>query len=337
MLDRRSPRHPLMRGQPIGRQFETILLDGYTPPEWLRKHVARSARYKTAHGTYAHPLWDHLITRSPSFPERDAWVDRQLKHHGVVKLESGDEQLAIDLGLIVDERDRYQDSASPLDLQASRFMSLDGLLLLLLLYREAQDVGHRCRAARLKAVLYTLGTVWASHYRYQSEAADTWRFLLETRIVEWAPRFHPAQADIARAEAELLQELGHLSQSAKTKPYKPPGELKKGRGERRWRRRVMMRACCVHYDDALRNPNFDYRNTTPLYEWITAHRSKIARHRAHAIDVLMEWEGGTTGQLEPLLMPADLYAQRRRPAISEADRVVFGEQSIFDIIPVQSE
>lgn len=335
VLDRHTPRHRLMRGQSQGRRFETVLLDGYTPPHWLREHVAGQRGFKTTQRAYAHPLWDHLADREPCFPERPAWLAQQLKLHRILRIEPWDEEHAIELGLIPDERDG--DSRSTLDLHFSRFMSLDGLLLLLLLYREAQDVGHRRQAAMFRSALYALGFEWPKHYRYNSEAFDTWRFLLETRMVDWAPRFHPGQAAIMRAEEELLEEHDRLAKLAKTKPHTPPGQLKKGRSERRWRRKVLMRACCVHYDCVLSDPNFDYRDADPLYEWLVAHRACIAQHRARAIEVLMESEDTAPSRLDPLVMPAALYAQRCRPPISESEWIVFGNESIFDVIPVVSE
>lgn len=337
MLDRHSPRHPLMRDVPPARRFETILLDGYTPAPWLREHVARAWGYKATQNAYAHPLWEHLKERSPNFPERDTWLAKQLKSHGILWTEPGDEENAIELGLIPDEREWPSDRTPALDLQPSRFMSLDGLLLLLLLYREAQDAGHRLQAEKFRSALYSLGFEWARHYRYEGETLDTWRFLLESRMVEWMPRFHPGRAAIERAEEELLCEHDRLARLSKTKPRTPPGLLKKGRGERRWRRKLLMHACCLHYDGVLSNPNFEYRDATSMYEWLTAHRTKIAQHRSHAIDVLMEFECAPEPKLDPLVMPAALYAQRRRPPMSESEWVVFGDTSIFDVIPVVSD
>ncbi|AOA72445.1 hypothetical protein [Stenotrophomonas rhizophila] len=336
VLDRHTPRHRLMRGQSQGRRFETVLLDGYTPPRWLREHVAGQRGFKATQRAYMHPVWDHLAYRAPCFPERDSWLTQQLKLHRILRIEPGDELHAIELGLIPDERE--WDSKSTLDLHFSRFMSLDGLLLLLLLYREAQDVGHRSQAAMFRSLLYALGSEWPRHYRYHNEASDTWRFLLETRIVDWAPRFQPSQAAITRAEEELLQEHDRLAKLAKTKPHTPPGQLKKGRSERRWRRKVLIRACCVHYDGFSSYRNVDYRDADPLYEWLAAHREHIAQHRSRAIEVLiMDPEDAATSRLDPLVMPAALYAQRCRPPISESEWIVFGNKSIFDVIPVVSE
>lgn len=327
-----------MRHVAPARRFETILLDGYNPATWLREHVAVSKGYKVTQSAYEHPLWSHLKERSPPFPERDAWSAKQLMLRGIVRIEPGDEEHGIELGLIADERDSALDRAPELDLRSSRFMSLDGILLLLLLYRDAQDMGHRNQAATLRSALYSLGFAWAQHHEYSGETLDTWRFLLESRMVEWMPRFHPSQAAIRRAEEELQCELSHLAGTTKTKPRTPPRQLKGGRGERRWRRRVIMRACCLHYDGVLSSPNFEYRDVTPLYEWLTVHRTQIARHRSHAIDVLMlDAQEVATPSPDPLVMPAALYSMRRRPAMSESEWIVFGNQSIFDVIPVESE
>lgn len=149
VLDRHSPRHPLMRGQSPGRRFETVLLDGYTPPRELREHVARQHGYAATLSAYKHSIWDHLAVRTPHFPERTAWLTRQLTRFQILRVEPTDDTHGIELGLVPDERDQDL-SPPPLELQVKRFLSLDGLLLLLLLYREAQDVGHRRQAAQLR-------------------------------------------------------------------------------------------------------------------------------------------------------------------------------------------
>lgn len=66
-------------------------------------------------------------------------------------------------------------------------------------------------------------------------------------------------------------------------------------------------------------------------------QAHIAQHRSRAIDVLMGCEDKATPRLEPLVMPAALYAQRRPPPISESKWIVFGDKSIFDVIPVVSK
>ena len=334
MLDRHSPRHPLMRGQSPGRRFETVLLDGYTPPRELREHVARQHGYAATLSAYKHSIWDHLAVRTPHFPERTAWLTRQLTRFQILRVEPTDDTHGIELGLVPDERDQDL-SPPPLELQVKRFLSLDGLLLLLLLYREAQDVGHRRQAAQLREALHRLGHEWAIHYRYQGEVKDTWRFLLETRIVDWAPGFKPAADAMQRAEQQLLREYDFLARYAPTKPRTPPAQLK-GRGERRWRRRVLMRACSLHYEGVLGLAQFEYRDATETYAWLTAHREQIHRHRTRAMELLIgldELEVGAA--LDPLVMPTSLYDERRRPPVVDAEEHVFGGQNLFDLIPVR--
>ncbi|WP_162111108.1 hypothetical protein [Pseudoxanthomonas mexicana] len=336
-LDRPSPRHALMRGARPGKCFEPVLLDGYRPAKWLRTHVASKQRYKAAQTAYAHPLWDHLKERSPCFPDGAAWLEAQLTRHGMLQVEPDDDAHAIELGLVAGEQALTADTTSRLDLQVQRFLSLDGLLLLLLLFREAQDLGHRQQAARFRAVLHAVGMEWARLHRYQWEVRDTWRYLLETRFVDWAPRFQPSEAVMTRAEQELVRHHDFIANFSSAKPRTPPGQGK-GRIERRWRRQVLMRACRLHFEGVCDLPGFEYRDASSTFEWLTAQRDNIRQHSARATKLLLGFpDMDQTPALEPLVMPAALFAQRQRPSCSGTDRRLFRDHLPFDVIPVRSE
>lgn len=342
-LDRHHPRHPLVRNVPVvARRFESILQDGYDPAgikvpsgQSLLAHVAGKTRYAATRASYSHPLWDHLAERVPVWSRRETWLATQLSRYGILRIEPVDEWNAIELGLAPDV-DRYWGPTQPLplNLQADRFSSLDGLLLLLLLYREAQDAAHTDWAERLRAALYRTATEWADLHRYRGEILDTWKFLIASRMVTWAPRLQPSAEALRRAYEDLLSEHALMGASNVHKRLLLPEQLKPGtRSERRWRRRAWVRACCRRYD-RLAVEEFGYCDTSPVLEWLIANRAAIGAHRSHAIDVLMDYDSGPIAPLAPLAMPEELYKQRRRPPMLEDECIVFGDRSIYDVVPI---
>lgn len=341
-LDQHSPRHPLARDLQVARRFESILQDGYDPdsisvaPEKsLLAHVAEKSGYKATLKSYTHALWRHLAERTPHWRRRDAWVTAQLTRYGILRVEPVDESHAIELGLFPENPYGEPAESPPLDLHQDRFATLDGLLLLLLLYREAQDAAHTHRATRLKDALYQAAMEFARLHRYDGEILDTWRFLVESRMVAWDPRMQPTSVELGHAYTELRADYMDVIRPRGKRGPIAPEKLKPGtRSERRWRRRVWVRACCMYFDRVWRQPNFDYRDACPVFEWVTAHRALIGAHRARAIDVLMDCDDGSSPQLPPLEMQEALHARRRRPGMSEKEWEVFGDTSIYDVIPV---
>lgn len=340
-LDQHCPRHALACNLPVARRFESILQDGYDPATVraksgtsLLKHVAGKKDYRATAKTYHHALWDHLALRTPPWPQREAWLIDQLGLYRVLRVEPIDEFHAVELGLIPD-RFPVAVESPPLDLDSDRFASLDGLLLLLLLYREAQDAAHLDRARRLKVALHQAALGFAGIYQYRGEVLDTWRLLIESRMVAWDPHPNPRALELGKAQAELRGEHADVARSPRRRGPIAPDRLKPNtRSERRWRRRVWVRACCLYFDRVWQQPNFDYRDACPLFGWVVAHRTLINAQRARAIDVLMECDDGPTLILDPLIMPAFLYERRQRPLMSEAEWTVFGTRSIYDVIPV---
>lgn len=345
VLDRNAPRHPLARDLSVARRFETILDDGYdpakvaaSPSKSLLDHVASKPAYKTTRSTYAHPLWRHLAERTYRWAGREAWLTVQLAHHGILRVEPVDEWHAIELGLLPDtDPPSGQLDPAPLDLHVDRFATLDGLLLLLLLYREAQDAAHTERASLLKEALHSTALEFCCIYRYQGEVLDTWRLLIESRMVAWDPHVEPSAKMLHQTQAKLRAELDAGKPRGARGPAAPETLTPGTRSERRWRRRVWVRACCLHFDRVWQQPNFDYRDASPIFEWLIANRALIDAHRARAIDVLLERDDLPYPTLAPLVMPNELYRQRQHAGMSDAEWTAFGTTSIYDVIPVVSE
>jgi hypothetical protein len=81
--------------------------------------------------------------------------------------------------------------------------------------------------------------------------------------------------------------------------------------------------------------SFDYRDSSPLFEWLVRHRELINQHRTWAIEwLLLGEEDAGPNDLTPLMMPEELYFRRRRPSMTEQEWQIFGETSSYDVIPV---
>ncbi len=273
----------------------------------------------------------------PRWRGREEWLTKQLTDYRIVRFEWGDKSNALTLGLLPDVESRWGPTGPPpLDLQVDRFASLDGLLLLLLLYRDAQDAAHTHLADRLRNALLGAASRVGDLYLSCREAMDTWQLLIESRMVAWSPRVQPNADDLGRAESELRSEQDEAIKPRGTRGPVAPEKLKLNtRCERRWRRRVWVRACCLHLIQ--REPaeaDFDYQTASPLFEWLIANRSLIKAHQAHAIDLLLDCNDGPSPALEPLIMPKDIYERRHRPVVSEEQWEIFGHRSIYDVIPI---
>src|SRR3546814_2297843 len=82
--------------------------------------------------------------------------------------------MGVELGLLSDPDPLGPISPPPLNLTAERFATLDGLLLLLVLHREAQDAAHLDRADGLTFALRQAAKLFADQFNYHDEARDTW-------------------------------------------------------------------------------------------------------------------------------------------------------------------
>lgn len=324
-------------------RFDQIRQDGYDPGNVTAKrnlslleHVAGKRRFKSTKTIYEHKFWKHLEEWAPVWPDRAAWRAVQLREHHIVRYTPEDEAHGIDLGLLraPDANDPSElDGYVPLNLDAKRFATLDGLLLLIMLCREAQDAGHPDRDARLQTGLHRAALLFAKQHNYYDEVLDTWEMLIGSRMIAWHPSIEPTQGELKDAESELMAgESNFLSPHVAPKMQR----LKAGtRSDRRLRRRIWVRACCLHLKRGLRNPPFEYRDACPTFQWLTANRMAIREHKARAIEWLVMGEE-TAGRdvVPPLTMPEALYDSRRRPLPTEEEERVFGDKLLYDVIPV---
>lgn len=344
-LDR--PGGPLSRGLVQNPRFDQIRQDGYDPRGIcaranisLLDHVASKRRFKSTKPIYEHRFWKYLAAWEPPWPERSGWVAAQLRRYRIVRYTPEDDSNGVELGLLREpERDLdpwwWSNSLPPLNLDEERFANLDGLLLLLILCREAQDAAHLDRAERLQGALYRAATLFAEKHNYRDEVADTWKWLTGARMIAWHPHLEPTETELKTAEDDLVE--GDRIFGPRI-PMKRQRYKTGARSDRRWRRQVWARACCLHLDRGRRNPAFKYRDTNRAYEWLVAHRDEIRQHQARAMElILMDEPEGPTKSLPPLVMPKSLYNSRRRPFLTGEDGEVYGDTSPYDVIPVVPE
>lgn len=337
-LDR--PDSPASKGLDRKLRFDQIRQDGYDPDRVtalgttsLVDYLGRTPRFEATQTIYRHMLWAHLEKWAPAWPERATWLAEQLRRHLIVRCIPLDEENGVELGLISDPDPLGRKSSPPLDLSANRFATLDGLLLLLVLLREAQDAAHLDRARGLKFALREAAKLFSDQFTYHDEARDTWELMISSRMVEWHPKVEPTADAWARAERQFHQGGAHYLSSPEHAG--PLGQKARTRTERRWRRRIWVRACCLHLKEGRGTPSFDYRDSSPLFEWLVKHRELINQHRSWAIDWLLLGEGDAgPNEFTPLMIPEELYFRRRRPSMTEREWQVLGEISSYDLIPV---
>lgn len=366
VLDQNNPRHPLSWGLTVGRRFETILQDGYAPDRLqavapsrsLFTHVAEfapdKAKYRSAHANYQHPFWKLLTARDSRDAHVDETIQKLLRLHGFARLEPNDYSNGMTLGLISE----YDAEAScqwehirevPCSLGAIvKQDTLDALQLLLLLYREAQDLAQTWQAKTLGGFLQDAALLFAQSNGYSGEQLDTWHYLIHTRMLRWHPKFQPSVANLKRAGEDLLKEWHAKPKRSggRGRPQSSPDSYTQGRAERRWRRKIWARACRLSFEherdesEASGPPEYFYTSDT-TGGWLIANRALIEAHCDYAVNILFDGDASNLfgsevapEMLPPLIMPESLYRLRARPRIDEASRRHFGELLPYDVIPV---
>jgi len=352
-LDRVASKHPLYCDSSGARRFESIALDGYDPGatkvtehQSLFDFVAARRRYALATVGYRHVFWKHLAERNPKESPAKSWVDAQLAKVGLLKVEAVDEEHAQVLGLRVDTGvwssgdEEIRDGQAFTD-AADAFATLDGMLTLLILYREAVDREDDLASNLRKALARSAGR-FAEDLDFRGEPRHTWEFLVQTRILRWNPSFCPLAEDLACAESELLAERsGRRKRAGRLDSGSPKGR-KQGRAERRWRRQIVMYAGSLSSQRA--NPGtqilaipeaLNTQVASEINDWLAKNRTVIGAYVEYAVKRCMEeLPGSAKAKLPPLIMPAAIYRRRRRPTNNENAWHVFGDDVPYDFIPV---
>lgn len=152
----------------------------------------------------------------------------------------------------------------------------------------------------------------------------------------WMPNFEPSAQHLKLAEKELSAQRHRGSHNTGKTGRRRVTEHMKGRAERRWRRKILIHACNLALQ---KSDRIAIRNESDLWEWLSKNRDKIAAHIARAVDGLMDDESTPKDHdmaTEPLVMPEQLYRRRRRTENGQEEWHIFGDTTLFDLIPVAS-
>lgn len=350
-LDRTDMPRALCRGFVRGRRFESILQDGYHPGRvqmdaetYLLGHVVSKKKYANTHNSYCHKFWSHLTQRAPPWPERQAWIEDQARAHDLAWVTEEDEFFGVDLGILPYRASfEFDGPYRPLSLDWRRFATLDGLLLLLLLYRTAQDLAQFERVQELKRTLSHAAAAFCATHGYQGEVRDTWKYLVETRMTTWNPTYQPSAQSLSEAEAILLAERANAVRKKMTRGPAAPSTLTRGRSERRWRRQIWAKAAAMASSCPQATGTMDgYRVSTSVYKWIASNRHAIRKHLNWANvllvidddDEMSEEYAKDVKALGPLAMPEEVYNLRKRPPPEAETERIYGDRVLFDLVPV---
>lgn len=337
-LDRTDSQRALLSGIDPGRRFESILYDGYDPDRVevkktlsLLEHVGTKRKFALARRAYYHRFWCHLRFRDPEWPERDDWISSQFLRHELALLSTRDCSLGIELG-VLDEH--FNPNKAFFGFQPEKFATLDGLLLLLTLYRQAQDLLQHEIAASLGEAMREAALTMSADLGYTEELIDTWRYLLYSRMLSWNPRAGPSDDGLRSAREKLLGEVRAQPRPRRGKRGAiDPESLSQGRSERRWRRRVWIRAAS---DATSSTFSSNFFSDMPVYKWIAENRELIQAHVGRAIELLVTDEEPVGCQLRPLSMPLDIFHARKRPVPTEENIRIYGSRLPYDVIPVEA-
>lgn len=352
--------HPLSRGLTLSRRFERVQQDGYDPDRIAAKktrsllaHVSAVEKYKSTRSTYMHPLWKHLTERTSSTSGSDNPLRQLLAKHGLARLDLVDQGNGHMLGLIPDhhiEAFAQLEGRPELPLDADRIASaatLDSLQLLLLLYREAQDLANHGHATALGHVLRLAADSFAAKHSCSGEQLDTWQYLLHTRMLRWNPSFQPGDDHLRNAKSLLLEEFQKTEEKGRKGKRKAidPETYTSGRAERRWRRQIWARACHLSLAEQQETELSSLRDhfyvDAALATWLVDNRGHISAHYELCVEFLMNGdpsafvkEGIPWNDHPPLAMPESLFNRRNRPRTDEQSHFHFGEHLPYDVIPV---
>jgi hypothetical protein len=339
---------PLMKGVARGRRFQSIADDGFDPGRIqitatvsLLDHVCGKKPYRHLRQIYRHDLWHVLQDRSWGEHQRDELIEKALKKVGLVVIDVADAATAEELRL--DWQEHFHEGAYGYDPVLLSFKdsnvaeslgTLDGILALVMLYRRSIDTGSTSFAHELYRVLEkacrTLGKRW------QGEAADTWQFIAKTRVLAWIPDFEPSAKALKSARKLILAESRAANRQRHGRASLTADQVTSGKVERRWRRRILMRACLL--TDTWRR-YVGVQKRTRFNEWLTENRRLIGKHLYKAALLRYVGEEGLdddsrSEKLPDLEIPFDNDHPNFYPYPSLAEGN--GEaDSIHDVLPME--
>jgi len=171
-------------------------------------------------------------------------------------------------------------------IEPDRFATLDGLLFLLLLYRDAVDSMDARQAVVIREKLEHAAL---THNRQnEHEQWDTFSHVMRSRMLRWDPYIEPTQQGLDYAVDYLLMVFDQTPQHKGGKKRKHPSLLERGKVERRWRRKVRMNAlahpgyrpdACIGYQHANAFNTWLHENRAPIDRQLDMGRATKKKHQ----------------------------------------------------------
>lgn len=281
----------------------------------LLLHVRAVAGYKYADTIYMHPCWKYFAYREEMIP----WFKAQLGTFGIVEVTPLDIAHLWDLGL-----DQTPDDPDfiELELDAAPFESLDGLLVLSELSRQAHREAGRAQAAHIDHTLWIVVRTLQAEFLLGPHEAESLELLVHDALT--GPRWpaKPTSEELSAAMGELSRE-GHRVIAGQ--PVQQSGEVDPRHAQIRAR---------LRRGDRARYGRILYRQGNATWRWLIEHREQIRGHTEFALPeaIGVETEGPRG---KPLQMPWAIAQRRTRPDYGEEGWRVFGDQTPYDLIPVE--
>jgi hypothetical protein len=325
-LDDAQGKHGLTRGLPVGRRFTRVMEDGYDPRNisagafQLFDHVNKRRKFSQAKAAYQHPLFQYMQDRELGAAGQFSWIQQQLSRYGLTLLSDRDHMLGRALRLVSIDgfeakgttwiHDRKA-SLAPLTKHATRFATLDGIYLLVAIHRLILDTAPAAaeHARDIAYLILEAALILGENYRYGPEQSDTWRLLVETRLIRWITEVNVSESHLRDATVQLGFEFEYSERGSRGRPKLGPYQVGHGRAERRWRRWAHVRASLNFLDTHI----FPWviATRTVATEWIEGNSEVIEEH----IDQIQRRERGLEERfpmkkLPPLHMPASVDQMR---------------------------
>jgi hypothetical protein len=338
---------------PKHHRFQSIADDGFDPglikitkTLSLLGHVTSKTSYLDTQHDYAHNLWKALQDRHWKPPDQSGWIERALKNFDIFGVEWRDSSRADQIGLDWPEFRRDEDgrATTPVHslhavLKPEQLTSLDGMLLLLLLYRQCIDQANFRLAEELSHTIRVASQAFES--RFHEEGVDTWRFVMRTRILAWIPDFQPSELMVKKATALLRERFEAKVVKGRGRARLHPDKAINNKARRRWRRRTLMSASGMDenpYKGSSALVGFQQLNL--FTDWLRNNRHAIDARASHAIETIMAEagaeppiDGPTVTSLYPLEIPVDGEHRISRPPSDAWYDYTIGDLP-FDRIPI---
>ncbi|QDI03427.1 hypothetical protein E4A48_06730 [Xanthomonas cerealis pv. cerealis] len=324
---------------PRSSHFHKVREDGADPQRLqvggscLAKAVARLPEGQGAYQACTHDLWDALTRMKVERQAHrshltSAEFERTMRSFGIVRISLLEIFFGMVLGLPRQFPNAELPDATDLQLEPEKFASLDGLHMLLQLYRSAINEGALKFAGVFGEALEEAVCVYVrSCWNDREEIKDTWHWILHSRMLSWRPYLKPDALQLARWRdvwVDLARESNDIGATADTLPL-----------SRRDRRKIFVHACAKMFLQQ-ELPSHYARGTEVLY-WLAANRDRITEQMMWALNNLKSVDANAAqaqAELQALIMPAHLFSERARPRGRKAPSTGFSLEKVFELIPV---